>query len=91
MESALSDILLLGTEEQVELAASAAKEMVAGRPVHTAELVVSLRDFIRGVLDLEPVPPQLSIPQQGPSRPVASKGKGDGGGLPAGQPAENGS
>jgi len=79
VEGALSDILLLGTDEQVRLAARAAAELVAGRPVHTAELVVSLRDFIRGVLDLEPVPAGLEIPRQGPSRPSSgSKGKGEG-------------
>lgn len=80
VEAALSDILLLGTDEQVRLAARAATEMAAGRPVHTAELVVSLRDFIRRVLDLEPVPADLSIPQQGPTRPSGTKGKNDGGG-----------
>ena len=80
VEGALSDILLLGTDEQVRLAARAAAELAAGRPVHTAELVVSLRDFIRGVLDLEPVPRNLEIPRQGPSRPSSgSKGKGEGG------------
>src|SRR5690606_27904196 len=52
VEAALSDVILLGTEEQVRLAAQAASDLVAGRPTHTAELVVSLRDFIRGVLDL---------------------------------------
>jgi len=77
VEAALSDIILLGTEEQVQLAAKAASELVAGRSVHTAELVVSLRDFIRRVLDLEPVPAQLSIPRQGPTRPAATRGKGD--------------
>lgn len=77
VEAALSDILLLGTEEQVRLAAAAATELAAGRPIQTAELVVSLRDFIRRVLDLEPVSTQLSIPRQGPTRPVAGKGKGD--------------
>src|SRR4051812_24509652 len=56
VEAALSDIILLGTEEQVRLAAQAASELAAGRPAHTADLVVSLRDFIRQVLDLEPVP-----------------------------------
>jgi uncharacterized membrane protein YgcG len=79
VEAALSDIVLLGTEEQVRLAAAAATEMVAGRTVHTAELVVSLRNFIRQVLDLDPVPPGLSIPHQGPARPAPSGGgKGDG-------------
>jgi hypothetical protein len=42
--------------------------------------VVSLRDFIRKVLDLEPVPTQLAIPKQGPTRPGGGKGKGDTGG-----------
>lgn len=79
VEAALSDIILLGTDEQVRLAARAATELVAGRPIHTAELVVSLRDFIRHVLNLEPVPPQLPIPRQGPTRPSAAKGKGEGG------------
>lgn len=78
VEGALSDILLLGTDEQVRLAARAAEELVAGRAVHTAELVVSLRDFIRSVLDLDPIPAGLDIPRQGPSRPsAATKGKGD--------------
>ncbi len=81
VEAALSDIILLGTEEQVRLAARAAGELVAGRPIQTAELVVSLRDFIRGVLDLEPVPGGLEIPRQGPARPSSSaaKGKADAG------------
>lgn len=77
-EAALSDIILLGTEEQVRLAAHAASELVAGRTVETAELVISLRNFIRSVLDLEPVPSGLSIPRQGPTRPVVAKGKGEG-------------
>jgi hypothetical protein len=79
VEAALSDILLLGTDEQVRLAARAATELAQGRPVHTAELVVSLRDFIRSVLDLPPVPAGLAIPEQGPARPSAAKGKGEGG------------
>jgi hypothetical protein len=73
VEAALSDVVLLGTEEQVRLAARAATELAAGRPVHTAQLVVSLRDFIRRVLDLDPVPADLAIPQQGPVRPGAVK------------------
>jgi hypothetical protein len=73
VEAALSEIILLGTEEQVRLAAAAAAELAAGRPVQTAALVVSLRDFIRQVLDLQPVPSQLVIPRQGPSRAMASK------------------
>jgi type II secretory pathway pseudopilin PulG len=79
VEAALSDIILLGTEEQVRLAARAATELAEGRPVHTADLVVSLRDFIRSVLDLDPVPTGLAIPKQGPARPSAARaGKGEG-------------
>jgi hypothetical protein len=73
VEAALSDIILLGTEAQVRLAAAAAAELAAGRPVETAELVISLRDFIRQVLDLQPVPPELVIPKQGPSRAISAK------------------
>jgi len=83
VEGALSDVILLGTEQQVLLAARAATDLVAGRPVHTDELVVSLRDFIRKVLDLEPVPTKLAIPKQGPARPGGGGGgkdKGDTGG-----------
>lgn len=84
-EAALSDIILLGTEAQVRLAAKAAADLVEGRPVHTAELVVSLRDFIRQVLDLEPVSATLEIPRQGPARPASTaRGKGDGGGAKSG-------
>lgn len=78
VEAALSDLILLGTEEQVRLAAAAANELVAGKPVATAELVTSLRNFIRGVLDLEPIPSDLSIPKQGPSRMLAGGGSGGG-------------
>jgi hypothetical protein len=78
VEGSLSDIILLGTEEQVRLAAAAAAELAAGRPVETAALVVSLRDFIRQVLDLQPVPSQLLIPKQGPSRATSSKGGKEG-------------
>lgn len=76
VESALSDIILLGTEDQVRLATLAATELAAGRPVHTAELVVSLRNFIRKVLDLEPIPRDLIIPRQGPARPGGAGGRG---------------
>jgi len=83
VQAALSDILLLGTDAQVRLAAAAAADLAAGRKVRTSELVVSLRDFIREVLDLDPVPNDLAIPQQGPTRPGGGgggggKGRGDG-------------
>jgi hypothetical protein len=80
VESALSDVLLLGTEEQVRLAAHAAAELAAGRPVHTAELVTSLRAFIRAVLDLDPVAPDVVIPRQGPARTGGAKTGGREGG-----------
>lgn len=72
VEAALSDVILLGTEKQVALAAKAANDMAAGRTVETAELVVSLRDFIRDVLDLESIPADVTIPRQGPARPSGS-------------------
>jgi hypothetical protein len=92
VEATLSDIILLGTEEQVRLAAAAAAELAAGRPVETAALVISLRDFIRQVLDLQPVPSELAIPKQGPSRAISAKagkegernGAKQGGGLGGG-------
>ena len=77
VEAALSDIILLGTEEHVRLAERAARELVAGRPVHVHELVVSLRSFVREALDLDPIPVDLSIPFQGPTRPSPSGGRGD--------------
>jgi hypothetical protein len=81
VEGALSDIILLGTKEQVRLAARAANEMLAGRPARTDELVVSLRDFIRHALDLETIPGDVAIPLQGPARPSGAanrKGGGEG-------------
>ncbi len=97
VEVALSDIILLGTEEQVRLAEKAARELVAGRSVHTHDLVVSLRAFIREALDLDPVPADLVMPMQGPARPSngggrakgdrgkeASRGGGGGGGMGGG-------
>jgi hypothetical protein len=78
VEAALSDVILLGTAEQVRLAAQAAADMVAGRKIETAALVHSLRDFIREVLDLGPLPADLVIPKQGPVRTAAASGRGNG-------------
>jgi len=85
VEAALSDIILLGTAQQVRLAVAAASDLVAGRPVETAELVVALRSFIREALDLEPLA-ALEIPRQGPARPASSqaKGRAQGGNAAAG-------
>jgi hypothetical protein len=84
VEAALSDIILLGTEEQVRLAERAVRELVAGRPVHVHELVVSLRNFIRAALDLAPIPADLAIPMQGPARPSGSRGGAGKGGQEGG-------
>ena len=78
VEAALSDIILLGTGTQVRLASRAAQELAEGRPVHVHDLVVELRDFIRKALDLDPVPADVIIPVQGPTRPASSGGKGGG-------------
>jgi uncharacterized membrane protein YgcG len=78
VEAALSDIILLGTDEQVRLAARAATQMAAGQPIQTAELVVSLRDFIREALDLTPIPDNVIVPVQGPTRPASGAGKSSG-------------
>lgn len=76
VETALSDIVLLGTEEQVRLAAQAANDMVAGKNIETAALVVSLRNFIRQSLDLTPIPAGITVPSQGPIRVVTSGNSG---------------
>jgi hypothetical protein len=77
VEAALSDVILLGTAEQVRMAAQAASDMVAGRKIETAPLVLSLRNFIRAVLDLEPVPSDLELPKQGPVRNPVAGGRGN--------------
>lgn len=82
VEAALSDVILLGTEEHVRLAERVARELVAGHSVHLHDLVVALRDFIREALDLDPIPADLAIPVQGPARPQGGsggKGRGEGG------------
>ena len=83
VEAALADILLLGTEEHCRLAAQAAADLAAGRPIHTAELVVSLRTFVRAALDLDPMPGEVMIPLQGPTRTQGGGGraKGEAGGA----------
>ncbi|PRB80197.1 hypothetical protein CQ007_13480 [Pseudomonas sp. MYb185] len=99
VEAALSDVVLLGTEEQVRLAAQAANDMVAGKNIETAELVISLRDFIRQALDLTAIPTGITVPNQGPMRVTAggsskrgggSGGKGGGGGGGGGGSASGG-
>lgn len=84
VEAALSDVILLGTQEQVALAVRAAQDMVEGRSIETAALVVSLRQFIREALDLDALPAALAVPRQGPLRPGSAGGPGRSGGANAG-------
>ena len=84
VEAALADIILLGTQEHVRLAAKAAADMAAGRPIHTAELVVSLRNFIRSALDLDPIPVEVNILLQGPARTPGGNARAKGNGERAG-------
>ena len=51
---------------------------------------MSLRDFIRKVLDLEAVPANLAIPKQGPTRVSGTRGKGEGKGEGGGKGAGGG-
>lgn len=85
VETALSDVVLLGTEEQVLLAAQAANDMVAGKSIETAALVVSLRNFIRQSLDLTPIPAGITVPSQGPIRIVAGGNNSKRSGEPGGK------
>lgn len=89
VEGALSDIILLGTQEQVRLAAHCAKELLAGRPAPTDALVVALRDFIREALDLDAIALDVAIPLQGPARTSGSSG-GRKGGAEASSGAKSG-
>lgn len=87
VEAALSDIILLGTADQVRLAAAAAQELAGGRPVHVHDLVIALRGYIRDALDLDPVPADAAIPLQGPTRPSGGGGRSGGG---SGRSSESG-
>lgn len=87
VEAALSDVILLGNAEHVQLAVAAANDLVAGHKVETGELVIALRNFIREALDLEPLP-KLAIPAQGPTRPASSGGRA--GGVKGGANASGG-
>jgi hypothetical protein len=60
----------------VWLASQAANDMAAGRPIHTADLVISLRSFIRAALDLGPIPNDVTIPLQGPTRAIGGSNRG---------------
>ncbi len=90
MEAALSDIVLLGTEEQVRLAVHAASEMVAGRRVEVKALVVSLRGFIHQALDLDPMPADLHLPDQGLLRLASGSARTGGANRAGGQQGQGG-
>lgn len=51
IKNALSEIVLLGIEEQVQPAARAAAELAANRPVRAQALVVLLCNLVRRALD----------------------------------------
>ena len=75
VEASLLGMVLLGTEEQVRLAVAAARDMTEVAPLETGALVVSLSTFIRDVLDLDPIPFDVSVPRQGPTRPRSAGGQ----------------
>jgi len=56
IEGALSDIILLGTVEQVRLAVRAVHDLLNGGLVRTNELTASLRQSIREELNIGPAP-----------------------------------
>ena len=58
------------------------RRALARRPVRVSALVVSLRAFIRQALDLDPVPADLVVPDQGP---VRGEGGAKKGGAPGGR------
>lgn len=56
LETAIADIQLFGTEQQIELAQQFTKEMVQSKTSNSNELLVSLREDLRKELRLETVP-----------------------------------
>ena len=87
VEASLSDIILLGTEEQVRLASARRARLVARHPIHTHELVVSLRLHPQGARP-RPHPRRSRHSDAGPTRPASSgggRGRGGEGGEGRGQ------
>jgi len=68
VEAALSDVILFGTREQVQMATLCATALLSGQPPPFDPLVVSLRHDLRVELGLEALPPELTVPPLGPSR-----------------------
>lgn len=56
MESALSDVLLLGTKRQIQLADEVCRGFASTRSAHTGDLLEALRQDLRAELQLERVP-----------------------------------
>ncbi len=61
VKAALSDIILLGTEDKVRLAGRAATDFATGHAVHIHEPAVSLRAFIRDALGPDAVAADLAV------------------------------
>jgi len=60
MESAVADIQLLGSPEQVDLAVDFARQMAAKNIAHPHPLLRSLRESLRSELDLLPVKSEIT-------------------------------
>jgi uncharacterized membrane protein YgcG len=84
MEEALSDIVLFGTLEHVQLAAECANALARGEPVDYQPLAVELRAHLRVQLGLDALPEDLALPHSGPGRPRAMGREGEGGGRGGG-------
>jgi hypothetical protein len=54
-EQGLADIQLLGSKEQAEMAVAVGKSLAENGEAHMDELLLSLRDDLRGELKLEPL------------------------------------
>jgi uncharacterized membrane protein YgcG len=79
MEEALSDIVLFGTLEQVDLAATCANALARGETVDYQPLVLALRSELRVQLGLDALPDDLALPRSGPGRARTGR-DGEGGG-----------
>lgn len=83
VEAALSDVILFGTREQVQMATACATALLSGQPPPFDPLVASLRDYLRIELGLDALPAELSVPPLGPSR-YSPRGERGGGGRGGG-------
>lgn len=79
LESALSDVILFGSGTQVDLAATAARALVAGSAPDLHPLVLDLRADLRKQLGLDPIPAAIEVPRAGPGRGARAREEGAGG------------